>query len=85
MQACGTSSLCLAGQGQRPLIGQCCRTALSRRKVLAEKGVAKATALSSGLPASLGRAAAATAEPALGVVAESRRPGQRMKVSGWFC
>ena len=36
--------------------------------------VSKATALSSGLPAALGRAAAAAAEPALGVVAESRRP-----------
>ena len=77
----------LASQGQRPLIGQCCRRALSwhsRLHSLAlclaeERPVAKATALSSGLPASLGRAAAATAEPALGVVAESRRPGQRIR------
>lgn len=40
---------------------------------------AAATALSSGLPASLGRAAAATAEPALGVVAESRRQREQQE------
>ncbi|CAE7487174.1 Parp12 [Symbiodinium natans] len=40
---------------------------------------AAATALSSGLPAALGRAAAAAAEPALGVVAESRRQREQQE------